>query len=155
MIHDWYSFNGGREVVENKGLLGEIEAIANATNELKDKESKKVARQYNWEIEKTIVGSYDWSYDAYRNGIAIEFERGDQTKARWNWMKFELGTKDKSGLTAMKMVDFPEVDAGVLLVTRESGGANIDRCRKELESGVFDTLLDIEVPILVGEFDDA
>lgn len=152
MIHEWYSFKGGREVVEAKGVLDEIEEIANATDELKDKESKNVARQYNWETDKTIIGGYDWSYDAYRDGIAIEFERGHQTKARWNWMKFELGTKDKSGL--MEIVDFPEVDVGVLLVTQDSGGTNIDRCRNELESGIFENLLDIEVPILVGEFDD-
>jgi len=152
MIHDWYSFKGGREVVETKRLLKEIEEIANSTDELKDKESKNVARQYDWVPEKTIVGGYDWSYDAYKNGIAIEFERGHQTKARWNWMKFELGNKDNSGL--MELVDLPEVDVGVLLVTWESGGANIDRCRDELESGIFDTLLDIDVPILVGKFDD-
>lgn len=51
-------------------------------------------------------------------------------------------------------MEFPEVDVGVLLLTQNSGDANIDRSRNELESGIFVDLLDIEVPILVGEFDD-
>lgn len=152
MINKWYSFNNAKEIVESKGLFHEIEQIANATDELGDTESKESARHYDWQTEKTILGEYDWSYDAYKNGVAIEFERGNQTKARWNWMKFELGTEEKSNL--VRFADFPDVDVGVLLVTRESGGANLDRCKNELESGVFDTLLNISVPILIGEFDD-
>ena len=152
MIQKWETFHGGGKRLDEE-LKGEIKAIAEATDNLGDKEAKNAAAEKGWKTSESVIGEFNWKFDAYKDRVAIEFERGDQTKARWNWIKFELANREVPEIEDVG--DIPEIDLGILIVTEEDdyGGANMERCINELNSEVFDGTLEIEVPMVVAEFD--
>lgn len=144
-IEEVYSFRGGQTVVEEKGLRGEVREIVERLDQMGDEEAGRVAADHGWNREEQVVRDFNWRYDAYKDGIAIEFERGQQVKARWNWIKFQLGYEG---------VPESKVDAGVLLITQDRGHAAVSRCKTELESGVFNNVLNLTVPMVITEFQD-
>lgn len=146
MNYPSYSYEDGREKLRDKGLLNEVHEVADEVDALKDKEAKSVAESYGWETGKQVIGRFDWHFDAYKEGVAIEFERGHQTKARWAWMKFLMAWDQEIA----NQLGQTEVNVGVLMLWQGSGGASVKRCANELDSEVFRGIMPFfDVPMYI------
>lgn len=151
MRSDSYSFRGGEQILTERGLWSDLEQMVSKMEEMGDTEAVGTAADLGWDTEVEVVGEgiaprdFSWKYDAYKDGVAIEFERGQQVKMRWNWIKFQLGYE---GVPASK------VDTGVLLITKSRGQGAVSRCKRELESNVFNNVLNLTVPMVIAEFED-
>jgi hypothetical protein len=152
MVTKYWSYQGGKQRLDEIDMTDSVTELLSQLYVLKDGPAKSVASELGWTKSQRVIGSFDWKYDAYKNGVAIEFERGNQTKARWAWMKFQLGVGENTGFA--EFAKLTEVEVGILLLAEEQGGAALDRCRNEVKSDVFDKLLDVDIPMIIAEFSE-
>lgn len=145
-----YNFNSGKEKLKEKRLFSKI------IKKLKKLESINEGGGYNkefasegWEEHYTInrlleqnslnkeLDEFSWHFDSYnkKHNVAMEFEKGPQTQARWDWVKFQLG----------------KVDVGVQVIDYMAD-ASVERCKKELESNIFKKIINTNVPMYLIEW---
>lgn len=157
---DTWSFNGGRDIVEDKGLKEELPAIAEAyidhgggNQNLSDR--RELLAPLNWEQEVSVkfetTTDYDVIsrraiFDAYKNGVLVEHESGEQMRANWHLIKMEIAHRDPTvfpaGLTA---------DAGVLLIPSYVNFPTLGRTENDVQA-VLEQYFDFSIPLFVWEY---
>ncbi len=144
-----YKFKAGKKVLEDKKIFDSIIFKLERLGSIKEGEegyAKEFDKKDGWEIHYPLkelnlkpplinkISNFKWHFDSYNkaHNVAIEFEKGPQTQARWDWVKFQLG----------------KVDVGVLVI-KEGSNATVNRCKNELDSGVFENITKIDVPMYI------
>ena len=117
-----WSYQGAEQILEEKSMLDELPAIAQAYVEHGGGNQNLAARRElieptGWEQEVGVKfegrggASRRASFDAHKDGVLLEHESGEQMRANWHLMKMEATRRDTSGFD-----EAPEIEAGVLLI---------------------------------------
>jgi len=86
------------------------------------------------------------SFDAYKNGIAVEHERGEQMRANWHLMKIDAAYRDPRGFS-----DDRTVDVGVLLIPEHVNFPTLERTETDVQA-VLANYFGFSVPLLVWQY---
>jgi hypothetical protein len=157
---DTWSFNGGREIVEEKGLKEELPAIARAYIEHGGGNQNLSGRReilgpLGWEEEVSVrfetttdfdVVSRRASFDAYKDGILVEHESGEQMRANWHLMKMEIAHRDSDVFSMGRTAD-----AGVLLIPDYVSFPTLGRTENDVQA-VLEQYFDFSIPLFVWEY---
>lgn len=157
---DTWSFNGGRDIVEDTGLKEELPAIAEAyidhgggNQNLSDR--RELLAPLNWEQEVSVkfetttdydVVSRRASFDAYKNGILVEHESGEQMRANWHLMKMEIAHRDPTVFPTGRTAD-----VGVLLIPSYVNFPTLGRTENDVQA-VLEQYFDFSIPLFVWEY---
>lgn len=157
---DTWSFNGGRELLERKGLKEELPVIAEGYiddgggNQYLS-ERRELLDPLGWEQEATVkfetttdfdVVSRRASFDAYKDGVVVEHESGEQMRANWHLMKMEIAHRDP-GVFSMGRT----ADAGVLLIPSNVNFPTLGRTENDVQA-VLEQYFDFSIPLFVWEY---
>lgn len=157
---DTWSFNGGREIVEAKGLKEELPAIAEAYMDYGGgnqylSERRELLDPLGWEQEISVkfkrttdndVISRRASFDAYKDGVVVEHESGEQMRANWHLMKMEIAHRDQSVFSMDRTAE-----AGVLLIPSHVNFPTIGRTENDVQA-VLEQYFDFSIPLFVWEY---
>lgn len=157
---DTWSFNDGREIVEKRGIIEELPAIAEAYLEHGGgnqylSERRELLDPLGWEQELSVkfeTGpevmkvSRRASFDAYKNGILVEHESGEQMRANWHLMKMEASYRDPTVFSMDRTAD-----AGVLLIPAYVNFPTLDRTQNDVQA-VLEKYFDFSIPLFVWEY---
>ncbi|WP_071933125.1 hypothetical protein [Halodesulfurarchaeum formicicum] len=158
--HDTWSFSGGREIVESKGLKEELPAIAESyithgggNQNLSDR--RELLNPLGWEQEIGVkfetttdydVVSRRASFDAYKEGVVVEHESGEQMRANWHLMKMEMAHRDSNVFSMGRTAD-----AGVLLIPSYVNFPTLGRTENDVQA-VLEQYFDFSIPLFVWEY---
>jgi len=157
---DTWSYNGGREIVERKGLKEELSTIAEAyTNHGGGNqylsERRELLSPLDWEQEITVkfettteydVVSRRASFDAYKDGVIVEHESGEQMRANWHLMKMEIAHRDPDVFSMGRTAD-----VGVLLIPSHVNFPTLGRTENDVQA-VLEQYFDFSIPLFVWEY---
>ncbi|SDQ40279.1 hypothetical protein [Natronobacterium texcoconense] len=155
-----WSYRGAREILEEKGVLEELPIIAEAYDEygggnqnLADR--RELLQPIDWEQEVTVrfeapntneTISRRANFDAYKSGVLLEHERGEQMRANWHLMKMEATYRDPRGFAAGD-----DVSAGVLLIPDYVNFPTLDRTKNDVQA-VLGNYFGFSIPLFVWEY---
>jgi len=157
---DTWSFDGGREIVENRGLKEELPAIAEAYidhgggNQYLS-ERRELLDPLGWEQEVSVkfetlsdheLISRRASFDAYKDGVIVEHESGEQMRANWHLMKMEIAHRDSEVFSMDRTAD-----AGVLLIPSYVNFPTLGRTENDVQA-VLEQYFDFSTPLFVWEY---
>lgn len=157
---DTWSFNGGREIIESKGLKKELPAIAEAYIDYGGgnqnlSERRELLDPRGWEQEISVkfqtttehdVVSRRASFDAYKDGVVVEHESGEQMRANWHMMKMEIAHRDPDVFSMSRTAD-----AGVLLIPSYVNFPTLGRTENDVQA-VLEQYFDFSIPLFVWEY---
>ncbi|MEA1930855.1 MAG: hypothetical protein U9O06_04830 [Euryarchaeota archaeon] len=157
---DTWSFRGGREILEKKGLLNELPEIAAAYKEHGGGNQNMTARgkrldpldwqqeiSIKYELRDMVDGpSRRGSFDAYKNGVLVEHEKGEQMRANWHLMKMEAAYRDSMGFSGDEYVD-----AGALLIPSYVNFPTLGRTENDVRAFLAN-YFDFSIPLFVWEY---
>jgi hypothetical protein len=157
---DTWSFNDGRAIVERKGLKEELPAIAEAYIEHGGgnqylSERRELLDPLGWEQEVTVkfetTTGYDLvsrraDFDAYKDGVVVEHESGEQMRANWHLMKMEIAHRDPDVFSMGRTAD-----AGVLLIPEYVNFPTLGRTENDVQA-VLEQYFDFSIPLFVWEY---
>lgn len=157
---DTWSFNGGRAIISEKNLLNELPTIAAAYMDHGGGNQNLAGRReylepLEWEQEVSVqfettggseVISRRGSFDAYKDGVLVEHERGEQMRANWHLMKMAIAHRDPSVFPAHR-----EAEAGVLLIPDYVNFPTRERTEADVQA-VLEQYFDFELPLFVWEY---
>jgi hypothetical protein len=159
-LSDTWSFRGGRDTLERKGLLEELPAIAEAydtrgggNQNLSGR--REVLAPLDWQQEvsveyeaETADGSISRraDFDAYKNGVAVEHERGEQMRANWHLMKIEAAYRDPSSFPGDR-----SVEAGALLIPEDVNFPTLERTQTDVQA-FLSNYFGFSVPLFVWQY---
>ena len=157
---DTWSFNGGRELVERKGLKQELSAIAEAYidhgggNQYLSKR-RELLNPLEWvqevSVKFEITTNYELvsrraSFDAYKDGVVVEHESGEQMRANWHLMKMEAAHRDPDVFSMNR-----SADAGVLLIPSDVNFPTLERTKNDVQA-VLEQYFGFSIPLFVWEY---
>jgi len=146
--------------VEKRGLKQELPTIAEAYIEHGGgnqnlSERRELLEPLDWEQEVSVkfetTNDYDIvsrraSFDAYKHGIVVEHESGEQMRANWHLMKMEIAHRDPSVFSMGRTAD-----AGVLLIPSYVNFPTLERTENDVQA-VLEQYFDFSIPLLVWEY---
>ena len=155
-----WSFRGGRSILKEKGLLEELPTIAEAYIEYGGgnqnlSNRRQLIDPVGWEQEVSVRFeapnthgeiSRRAGFDAYKSGVVLEHERGEQMRANWHLMKMEAAYRDPRGFSG----DQPP-EAGVLLIPEHVSFPTLDRTRNDVRA-VLANYFGFSIPLFVWEY---
>lgn len=155
-----WSFREGREIVESRGLLEELPAIADAytthgggNQNLSGR--REILNPLGWEQEVSVTFETETadgplsrraSFDAYKDDVVVEHERGEQMRANWHLMKIDAAYRDPRGFS-----NDETVDAGVLLIPEHVNFPTLERTETDVQA-VLANYFGFSVPLLVWQY---
>lgn len=155
-----WSFREGREILKTKGLMEELPAIAEAymthgggNQNLSGR--REILDPLDWEQEVSVTFETETadglvsrraSFDAYKDGIAVEHERGEQMRANWHLMKIDAAYRDPRGFSGDRTVD-----AGVLLIPEHVNFPTLGRTETDVLA-VLANYFGFSVPLFVWQY---
>lgn len=155
-----WSYHRGGEVLREKGLLDELPVIAEAyircgggNQNLADR--RELLNPVGWEQEVTAkyrVSGPDGavsrraSFDAYKDGILVEHESGEQMRANWHLMKMEAAYRDSGVFDGEKTAD-----AGVLLIPDYVNFPTLGRTKNDVRAFLAN-YFGFSIPFFVWEY---
>lgn len=157
---DTWSFNGGRDAIEAKGLKQELPAIAQAYIDHGGGNQNLSARRelldpLDWEQEITVtfetrtdldIVSRRASFDAYKDGLLVEHESGEQMRANWHLLKMEAAYRDPDVFSMGR-----SADACVLLIPDYVNFPTLGRTENDVQA-VLEQYFDFSIPLFVWEY---
>lgn len=157
---DTWSFNDGQSIIEQKGLLDELPTIAAAYTNYGGGNQYLHARSelldpLGWEQEISVTFettndgesvSRRASFDAYKDGVVVEHESGEQMRANWHLMKMEIAHRDPTVFS-----DGRTADAGVLLIPSDVNFPTLGRTENDVQA-VLEQYFDFSIPLFVWEY---
>lgn len=155
-----WSFREGRAIIEQKGLLDDLPDIARAFDAHGGGNQNYSARAdeldpLGWEQEVsarfealTADGSASRrvSFDAYKDGVLLEHERGEQMRANWHLLKMEAAHRDPRGFD-----DGRHADAAVLLIPDYVNFPTLERTENDVQA-VLANYFGFSIPLLVWQY---
>lgn len=155
-----WSFQGGRDIVEEKELVEDLPAIAEAyirhgggNQNLSDR--REILDPLNWKQEVAVkyeTSTKDGpvsrraSFDAYKDGVLVEHESGEQMRANWHMMKMEAANRDPRGISGIRTVD-----AGVLLIPSYVNFPTLERTKNDVQAFLAN-YFDFSIPLFVWQY---
>lgn len=155
-----WSYNGGRNQVERKGLLAELPAFAEAyqrfgggNQNLRDR--SEILDPLGWEQEVIVKFeastengpvSRRASFDGYKDGVLVEHESGEQRRANWHLMKMEAAYRDPA-----VMLDGRGVDAGIFLIPSYVSFPTLERTKNDVQAFLAN-YFDFSIPLFVWQY---
>lgn len=160
---DTWSFNGGREIVGEKGLKKELPAIAESYIEHGGgnqylSERRELLDPLGWEQEVSVkfetttdsdLVSRRASFDAYKDGVVVEHESGEQMRANWHLMKIEIAHRDPTVFSMGRTAE-----AGVLLIPSYVNFPTLGRTENDVQA-VLEQYFEFSIPLFVWEYPTA
>lgn len=157
--HTW-SYRGGEEILAEKGLLDELPTVAKAFDEHGGgnrtlSERRNLLEPMGWEQEVSVrfeapntdgAVSRRTDLDAFKDGIALEHERGEQMRANWHLLKMEAAYRDPRGFA-----DDRSVEAGVLLIPEHVSYPTLGRTRNDVQA-VLANYFGFSMPLFVWQY---
>ncbi|WP_311171817.1 hypothetical protein [Halobellus ordinarius] len=157
---DTWSFRGGRQILEEKGLLDELPEIAAAYVEHGGGNQNLAARAerldpLNWDQSASATFSVSDATDgpsrradfnAYKDGVLVEHERGEQMRANWHLLKMEAAYRDPDGFDRGEAIE-----AGVLLLPSHVNFPTLDRTKDDVRA-VLANSFDFSLPLFVWQY---
>ncbi|WP_132056792.1 hypothetical protein [Halorussus amylolyticus] len=155
-----WSFNNGKKIIEEKQLLTDLVEIATAYqkhgggNQYMSERAKRLD-PLGWQQEvstkfeaKTVDGTFSrrGSFDAYKDGVLVEHEKGEQMRANWHLMKMEAAYRESNGLD-----DSLNVEVGVLLIPDYVNFPTLGRTQNDVHA-VLANYFDFSIPLFVWEY---
>ena len=146
--------------MESKGLKHELPAIAEAYIDHGGGNQNLSARRellnpLGWEQEISIkfettkthdVVSRRASFDAYKDGVVVEHEKGEQMRANWHLMKMEIAHRDSNVFSMNRTAD-----AGVLMIPDYVNFPTLGRTENDVQA-VLEQYFDFSMPLFVWEY---
>lgn len=155
-----WSYHRCRDILREKGLLDELPVIAGAyiqfgggNQNLADR--RELLDPIGWEQEVTVtyrVSASDGtvsrraSFDAYKDGILVEHESGEQMRANWHLMKMEAAYRDSEVFDGEK-----RADAGVLLIPDSVNFPTLGRTKNDVRAFLAN-YFDFSIPLFVWAY---
>ena len=157
---DTWSFNGGRAIVERRGTIEELPAIAAAyvdhgggNQYLTERRERLDPLGWDQEVSVTFETTADGdstsrraSFDAYKDGIVVEHESGEQMRANWHLLKMEIAHRDPTVFPTDRTAD-----AGVLLIPSHVSYPTLGRTRTDVRA-VLKQYFDFSIPLFVWQY---
>jgi hypothetical protein len=157
---DTWSCNGGREIIERKGLQEGLETIAEAYIEHGGGNQNLSGRRglldpIGWEQEVSVkfetttdfgLVSRRASFDAYKDGVLVEHESGEQMRANWHLMKMEAAYRDPDVFSMGRTAE-----AGVLLIPDYVNFPTLGRTENDVQAFLAQ-YFDFSIPLFVWEY---
>lgn len=158
-IHTW-SYRGAREILERKGLLEELPVIAESYDSHGGGNQYLTERQelldpIGWQQEVSARFeapntdgriSRRGSFDAFKSGVLLEHESGEQMRANWHLMKMEAVYRDPRGFT-----DGDSIEAGVLVIPDYVNFPTLERTKNDVQA-VLANYFGFSMPLFVWEY---
>lgn len=155
-----WSYRGAKEILNEKGVLSELPIIANAFDEFGGgnrylTERRERLDPIEWEQEVSIqfeaphtdgAISRRADFDAYKSGVVLEHESGEQMRANWHLMKMEAAYRDPRGFTGDR-----SVDAGILLIPESVNFPTLNRTKTDVQA-VLANYFGFSIPLFVWEY---
>lgn len=155
-----WSYRGGKQILEDKGLLGELPQIASAFNEygggnqfLSDR--REIMQPMGWKQEVSVQfeapntnGEINRraSFDAYKSGVLLEHESGEQMRANWHLMKMEAAYRDPRGFS-----ENGTIESGVLLIPDYVSFPTLERTINDIQA-VLGNYFGFSLPLFVWQY---
>ncbi len=153
-----YSHNGGREILDEKGITEQIHEIPRIWSEYPSQydhteRTAAFSELGNWETETQIdLGPEEEPHskrltpflDAYNPeyNVAVEHEKKEQMRARWHLMKIQA---------ASQRFDSLDIDVGVLIYPTDRD-PSLRRTRREIQGPFFSKHFPIHLPVYAIEY---
>jgi len=158
--NDTWSFRGGRDILDQKGLLKDLPAIAEAYD-------THSGGNQNFAGRREVLDPLDWTqefsvrydtetadgpvsrradFDAYKHGVAVEHERGEQMRANWHLLKIEAAYRDPSSVPGDQSVDI-----GVLLIPEHVNFPTLARTETDVQA-VLSNYFGFSVSLFVWQY---
>lgn len=146
--------------MELKGLKEELPAIAKSYIDYGGgnqylSERRELLDPLEWEQEVSVkfetttdydVVSRRASFDAYKDGVVVEHESGEQMRANWHLMKMEIAHRDPTVFSMGRIAD-----AGVLLIPSYVNFPTLGRTENDVQA-VLEQYFDFSIPLFVWEY---
>ena len=159
---DTWSFNGGRDIIEEKGLKEELSTIADAYIEhgggnqnLTDRREYLDPLGWDQEVSVTFetktgadVLSRRASFDAYKDSVVVEHERGEQMRANWHLLKMEIAHREPAVFSKNYTAE-----AGVLFIPAYVNYPTLGRTETNVQA-VLEQHFDFSTPLFVWQYPD-
>lgn len=157
---DTWSYRGGRRILREKGLFSDLPEIAAAYDEHGGGNQNMAARgdrldPLGWQQEISVkyeasenpdAPSRRGSFDAYKDGVLVEHEKGEQMRANWHLMKMEAAYRDSTGFSGDEYVD-----AGVLLIPSHVNFPTLERTENDVLA-FLTNYFDFSLPLFVWQY---
>lgn len=157
---DTWSFHGGKDVLEGKGAIEDLPALAEAYIEHGGgnqylTERSELLDPLGWKQEVSVMFettrdctsiSRRASFDAYKDGIVVEHESGEQMRANWHLMKMEIAHRDPGVFSTNRTAD-----VGVLLIPSYVSFPTLNRTENDVKA-VLEQYFDFSIPLFVWEY---
>jgi hypothetical protein len=157
---DTWSFRGGRRILDEKGLLNELAEIAAAYDEHGGGNQNMAGRAerldpLGWDQSASATFSVSnasdgpsrrASFNAYKDGVLVEHERGEQMRANWHLMKMEAAYRDPDAFNR-----YPEVEAGTLVIPSHVSFPTLNRTKDDVRA-VLANYFDFSLPLFVWQY---
>lgn len=86
------------------------------------------------------------SFDAYKDGIVVEHESGEQMRANWHLLKMEAAHRDPTVFSMDR-----SAAAGVLLIPSAVRFPTLERTKRDVQA-VLEQYFDFSIPLFVWEY---
>lgn len=157
---DTWSYNGGREIIERKELQEGLETVAAAYIEHGGGNQNLSGRRelldpIGWDQEVSVkfetttdfdLVSRRASFDAYKDGVLVEHESGEQMRANWHLMKMEAAYRDPDVFSMGRTAE-----AGVLLIPDYVNFPTLGRTENDVQAFLAQ-YFDFSIPLFVWEY---
>ena len=157
-LENSWSFRGGQDILKKKELLEELPIIAQAYEQFGGGNQSLAEREdlmgpIGWEQEVRAwfnAPNADYTrrgdFDAYKDGVLLEHESGEQMRANWHLMKMEAAYRDPSAFNPDRTIE-----AGVLLIPDDVNFPTLNRTKTDIYA-VLANYFDFSLPLFVWEY---
>lgn len=156
---DTFSYKGGKDILEQKGILNEVHEIPSIWAKYPGQRhyterSNQLDSLGGWETEVQVdLGPTESSHherltpflDCYHanENVAVEHEKKEQMRARWHLMKMQAASERYETL---------DIDVAVLIFPAEKD-PSLRRTKRELQGPFFTEHFPIHIPVYAIEYD--
>lgn len=155
-----WSYRGAREILTENGLLDELATIAEAYDEFGGGNQYLAARRdlldpMGWEQEVSVrfeaphtagTISRRADFDAYKSGVVLEHESGEQMRANWHLLKMEAAYRDPRGFAGGD-----SIEAGVLIIPEDVAFPTLERTKTDVHA-VLANYFGFSIPLFVWQY---
>lgn len=153
-----WSFRNGRITLEEKDLITDLSTIAEAyqrygggNQNLADREQLMGSLGWEQELSARFEATNDQysrrgNFDAYKDGVLLEHESGEQMRANWHLMKMEAVNRDPESFD-----ECDSIDAGVLLIPDYVNFPTLGRTETDVQAFLAN-YFDFCLPLFVWQY---
>lgn len=157
---DTWSYRDGQKIIEEKGLIQELAVIAEAYEQYGGgnqnfRDRQQLLDPIGWKQEVSArfqapntsgTITRRANFDAYKDGVLLEHESGEQMRANWHLMKMEAVYRDPRGLA-----ETDNVEAGILLIPEYVRFPTLERTQTDVQAFLAN-YFGFSIPLFVWQY---